>query len=403
MAANPSITEVRTWPVGTSWRNLLFVEVVTDAGIVGLGEATVEWFEEAVEAHANSIARRHVIGRDPFDVEDLVMQVLRNDYWPTNVVLNSALAGIEMACWDIMGQATDQPLHKLLGGAVRDRVPAYANGWYRAERNAVHFAAAAEAVVEKGYGALKLDPFGAGHLHLDPAELELALELVEGVRRAVGPEATIYVDAHGRFSAESATRVARALAPLGVGWLEEPVPAEALDALRQVAGAGGVAIASGERVFSPSQAEALLRTGAVAIFQPDPVHCGGLLQAKRLAALAERSAVPVALHDSGGPVATAACLHLHLSMPNALVQEVFDDFDEPWLFDLVRGAPRVRGGFLEAPQAPGLGVRLDHAVAAEHPSTPLDFHHWQEGWEQRSSGSSGAGARQNHERKAAMR
>jgi galactonate dehydratase len=379
------IVDVRPWVVGTGWRNLVFVEVETDDGIVGLGEATCEWFEEAVQAHVNSIARRYVLGRDPSEAERLVADVWRNDYWPTNVVLNSALAGIELACWDIVGQALDEPVYRLLGGACHEHIPCYANGWYRVPREPAPFAATAEEATARGYRALKLDPFGTGHLHLSDAELGEALDIVEAVRGAIGESVDLYVDAHGRFTAESARRVARALSAYNVGFIEEPVPPEALDALRRVGHDSPLPIAAGERVFSLHQAEQLLDTGAVDVFQPDPIHCGGLSATRRLAELAERRGTPVALHDSGGPVATAACLHLHVAMPNALVQEVFDDFEEAWLSDLVPGSPHPVDGALPRPESPGLGVRLNHDLARQHPYVPLDFHHWQEGWEQRAS------------------
>jgi galactonate dehydratase len=379
-----AIAEVRTWSVGTSWRNLVFVEVVTDDGLIGLGEATTEWFDEAVEAHVRSLGRRHAVPRDPFEVQRLVADVLRNDYWPTNVVLNSALAGIEMACWDIMGQALDEPVYRLLGGACRDSVSCYANGWYRVEREPEAFARAAEATVLAGATRLKLDPFGACHMQLDDDELRRAEAIIAAVRGAVGPSVGLYVDAHGRFTAESALRATRALEPHRISFLEEPVPPESLAALARVTAAASVPIAAGERAFSPAQAEAVLAAG-VDVLQPDPIHCGGMIQTRRIAALAEQRAVPVALHDSNGPVATAACLHLNAALPNAVVQEAFDDFEEPWIADLVRGAPRPRGGELQLPEAPGLGVRLDHAVAAEHPARPINFHHWQPGWEQRGA------------------
>jgi galactonate dehydratase len=382
-SVRPKIDDVRTIVVGTSWRNLVFVEVQCEDGIVGVGEATTEWFDEAIAAHARSLAERYAIGRDPFDVEALVAEVLRNDYWPTNVVLNSALAAIEMACWDLIGKLLDQPVYRLLGGAVRERMPAYANGWYRVARNPDAFARAAAEAVARGYRSLKVDPFGAGGFWLSREEHELAGEILAAIRGAVGPEVELCVDAHGRFSVGTARQVASWLAGYRVRWLEEPVPSEALGALKDLRVSSSVPLAAGERVFSIAQAQALLATEALDVFQPDPIHCGGLLQTKRICALADLAAVPVALHDSSGPVATAACLHLHVSTQNALVQEAFDEFDEPWITELAVGAPEPRDGHFELPERPGLGVELDLEVAAAHPARRLDFHHWQEGWERR--------------------
>jgi galactonate dehydratase len=215
--------------------------------------------------------------------------------------------------------------------------------------------------------------------------LERSLEIVAAVRSAVGGEVVVYVDARGRSAAASPDRAARALSAGRVGFLEEPVPPEALSALRRVGRRSPIPVAAGERTFSEHQAEQLLATGAVDVFQPDSIHSGGLLATKRVCELAERRGVPVALLDSNGPVTTAACLHLHTCLRNALVQEVFDDFEEDWVLDLVRGASRPVEGMLERPDRPGLGVELDHQLAVAHPRRALDFHHWQEGWEQRKS------------------
>ena len=359
------------------------MQVECEDGLVGLGEATAEWFDEAIAAHAHSIGERYVVGRDPFDVEDLVSEVLRDDYWPTNVVLNSALAGVEMACWDLIGKRLEQPVYRLLGGAVRERMPAYANGWYRVARTPSAFAEAAARVADCGYRSLKVDPFGAGGFSLPREEQAFAEEIVTSIRDAVGPEIELCIDAHGRFSTGTAREIAGWLGGYQVRWLEEPVPPESLGALASLRAATRVPLAAGERVFSAQQARDLLATNALDVFQPDPVHCGGLLLTKRICALAELAAVPVALHDSSGPVATAACLHLHFSTPNALVQEAFDEFDEPWIPDLAVGAPQVRDGHFERPERPGLGIELALDVADAHPANRLDFHHWQEGWELR--------------------
>jgi galactonate dehydratase len=385
-AERVKITDVEAIVVGTAWRNLVFVQVECEDGLVGVGEATAEWFDEAIAAHVRSIGERYVIGRDPFDIEKLVSEVSRNDYWPTNVVLNSALAGIEMACWDLIGKRLSQPVYRLLGGSVRDRMPAYANGWYRVTRTPAGFAEAAAEVAARGYSTLKIDPFGAGGFSLPREEHQLAEAIVAAIHDAAGPEIKICIDAHGRFSPGTAREVAGWLSKYPIGWLEEPVPPEARGSLSSLRTSTRLPLAAGERVFSPRQAQDLLSTEALDVFQPDPIHCGGLLMTKRICALAEIAGVPVALHDSSGPIATAACLHLHLSTPNALIQEAFDEFDEPWIGELAIGAPRVENGYFERPERPGLGIELDMDVADAHPPLRLDFHHWQEGWELRGEG-----------------
>ncbi|MFL5926068.1 MAG: mandelate racemase/muconate lactonizing enzyme family protein [Gaiellaceae bacterium] len=378
------ITGVRTTVVGTAWRNLVYVEIETDDGIVGLGEATLHNFEEAVLAHVDSLARRYVVGRDPFDVEDLVATVFRDEFFRGGGVHMTALAGIEIACWDLIGKATRQPVYRLLGGACHERVPAYANGWYTGERTPDEFAARAAAAVARGYRALKVDPFGAGGLRLSRAELAAARALVTAVRDAVGPQVELLLEGHGRFNASTAIEVARALADLDLGWFEEPVQPEDLAGLRAVAAAAPIPLAAGERVYTRYDAQRLLETGAVAVFQADPLHTGGLLETKKMIALAELYSAQVALHNSNGPVCSAVALHLHASSPNVRLQESFDDFAEPYVRGSVPGAPAIGpDGSFGLPTSPGLGVELDHALAAAHPYRALHFNLWAEDWHRR--------------------
>jgi galactonate dehydratase len=378
------ITGVRPTVVGTAWRNLVYVEVDTDDGLVGLGEATLHNFEEAVVAQIESIVRRYVVGRDPFDVEDLVATVFREEFFRGGPVQMTALAGIEIACWDLIGKATGQPLYRLLGGACHERIGAYANGWYTGERTADGFAERAAGVVARGYRSLKVDPFGAGGLRLSRQELATAHALVAAVRAAVGPEVEVLLECHGRFNASTAITVARAFEDLDVGWLEEPVQPEDLRGLRAVAAAVGVPVAAGERVYTRYDASRLLETGAVSIFQPDPLHTGGILATKKMIALAELHSAQVALHNSNGPVCSAVALHLHATTPNALLQESFDDFAEEYVRASVPGLPAVGpDGSFPLPTAPGLGVTLDHAIAGQHPYRELHFNLWADDWHRR--------------------
>ena len=379
------IADVRTVVVGTAWRNLVHVEVETDEGLVGLGEATTHNYEEAVIAHVESLARRYVRGRDPFDVEDLVATVFRDEFFRGGPVQMSALAGIEIACWDLMGQALGQPVYRLLGGACHERIPAYANGWYTGERTPEDFATRARRVVDLGYRALKVDPFGAGGLELSREELHRSLELLAATREAVGPDVEILLEGHGRFSASTAIRVARAAESLDLGWFEEPVNPEDFVGLRRVADAVDVPIASGERVYTRYGARDLLETGALSVFQADPLHTGGILETKKMAGMAELHGVTVALHNSNGPVCSAVALHLHAATPNLRIQESFDDFAEAFVREALPGRPVMdpATGAFPLPTAPGLGVTLDHAVAAEHPYRTLHFNLWAEDWHRR--------------------
>jgi galactonate dehydratase len=177
---------------------------------------------EALLGYLKEVAPRHILGHDPFHIEDLVKKMGHDDFSRAGEVMSSGLAICEMACWDIVGKALDQPVYNLLGGPVRDCIKAYANGWYQVERTPEEFHTAVKKVVEKGYKALKLDPFGPGHYELERDEKLLAGALVEAVRDAIGPEPEILLEMDARFSPATAVEMARMLEPYGLGWVEEP-------------------------------------------------------------------------------------------------------------------------------------------------------------------------------------
>src|SRR5207248_2454980 len=190
----------KTYVLGTAWRNLTFVEVHTDEGLLGVGEVRMLNHTDALLGYFAEAVPNHVLGSDPFNVEDLVRRMFRNDYARAGEIAMSAISTIEMACWDIVGKALEQPVYRLLGGAARDRIKAYANGWYTVERTPEEFHAAARRVVERGYDAFKVDPFGAGSAELEPEQERRSIALVEAVRDAIGPDRELMVEMHGRFS-----------------------------------------------------------------------------------------------------------------------------------------------------------------------------------------------------------
>ena len=211
------ITNVRPLVMGTPWRNLTFVIVETDEGLTGVGEVRMINNTDAVLGYLAEAVPRHVLGQDPFDREKLVHSMRVNDYSRAGEVVMTGIALVEMACWDIVGKALGQPVYRLLGGAVRDKIKAYANGWYTVERTPEEFASAARRVVARGYRARKLDPFGAGFYELERAEKMRSISLVEAVRDAVGPDFEILVEMHGRFNPVTAIEIARELEPLRPG------------------------------------------------------------------------------------------------------------------------------------------------------------------------------------------
>jgi galactonate dehydratase len=298
----------------------------------------------------------------------------------------TAMALVEVACWDIIGKALGQPVYRLLGGAVRQQIKAYANGWYTVERTPQEFHAAAKSAIEKGYRALKFDPFGAGFYELERAEKARVISLVEAVRDAVGPQVEILVEMHGRFNPVTAIELGRELARFQPAWYEEPVPPENLKALKKVSDALaplGVPLATGERLHTAYEYRELFELQAADVIQPDLTHYGGLLNTKKLAAWAEAYYMLVAPHNVGGPVSTAAALHLAACTPNFKIQEHFNDFADSYVLDAAPGLPKVQDGAFPLPGGPGLGVSLDEDVIAAHPPQGAHFNLFQDDWHKR--------------------
>jgi galactonate dehydratase len=380
------ITAVTPLVLGTPWRNLTFVKVETDSGLYGLGEVRIPNRTNALLGYLSEAMPRYVIGQDPFDIEDLVSKMMIGDFGRVGEINMSAISIIEMACWDIMGKSLGLPCYRLMGGAVRDRIKAYANGWYTVERTPQMFHEAALRVVERGYLALKLDPFGAGHYELTLDEQALAVDLVSAVRDAIGPEREIMLEMHGRFNPATAILMANKLENFRLAWIEEPVPPENLPELKRVAERVSTPIACGERLHTMSEFRPLFDLYAVDIIQPDITHFGGLTLTRRLAAWADVYNVLLAPHNVGGPVSTAAALHLAACTPNFMIQEHFNDFADSWVKQAAPGVPEVVDGYFSLPTAPGLGVELNESVFGEHPQIEAHFNLFKEEWHRRNMG-----------------
>jgi galactonate dehydratase len=384
------IAEVTPLVVGTAWRNLAIVRVRTDDGLEGVGEVRMVNHVRALLGYLSHAIPTHVVGADPFDIEALVQRMWRSDYERAGATVMSGIAAVEIACWDIVGKALGQPVYRLLGGAVRDRIKAYANGWYTVERTPEEFHAAARRVVDRGYQALKLDPFGAGSYELTPPERRRALQLVEAVRDAIGPDAELLVEMHGRFTPATAISLARDLERFEPSWIEEPVPPENLAALEKVAHRVSIPVATGERIHVRHEFRELFERQAADVVQPDVTTVGGILEARKIAAWAESHYVQVAPHNVGGPISTAAALHLAACTPNFKIQEHFNDFSEAHVKEVAPGNPEVEDGHFGLPDGPGLGVTLDEDVARAHPMRDVHFDLFSEDWHFRQSGRAAA-------------
>jgi galactonate dehydratase len=380
------ITAVEPVVLGTSWRNLVFIKVRTDEGLIGIGECTLQNREEGVLGYLQGAARRHVIGSDPFNIEDLWLRMYRNDFWRGGVIATTVMSGIEIACWDIIGKALGQPVWRLLGGRCHEKLKAYANAWYTVERKPEEFARRVQVVLDKGYRALKVDPFGPGALELTREEKVRSVELVAAIRAAVGPDVEIFIEMHGRFSAATAIELARMLEPYNPGWIEEPCPPEDVPSLQKVAEHVHLPVATGERCFTRYGFREVLESGAPDIIQADIIHAGGFLEMKKIAAMADVRSMVMAPHNSNGPVCTAASVHFDFCTTNFKVQECFEDFSETWVREAVPGCPVPRAGYFYPPEKPGLGVELNEDLIREHPYKEGFFNLYDEDWHMRQFG-----------------
>ncbi|MYC75174.1 mandelate racemase/muconate lactonizing enzyme family protein [Candidatus Poribacteria bacterium] len=377
------ITDVKTLVMGTSWRNLTFVKVETDEGLTGISEVRMNNRTDALVAYIDGAKRRHVIGSDPFNTEDLYQRLFRDDYGRAGEIVATGISVIEIACWDIIGKALNQPVYRLLGGACRDKIKAYANGWYRVERTTEEFHAAAKRVLEKGYRALKFDPFGAGYYELSYEEKLKSVELVEAVRDAVGPDVEILVEMHGRFSPYMAIEISAELEKFKPSWVEEPVPPDNIAALAKAAEKINLPVATGERLHNKYEYRELINLQAADILQPDITQTGGFLETKKIAAMGDMCYMTVAPHNVGGPVSTASALHFAACTTNFKIQEHFNDFSEAWVKEAATGCPEVIDGYFSLPNGPGLGMELNEELIAEHPYREGSFNLFEDDWHKR--------------------
>lgn len=377
------ITDVKTLVMGTSWRNLTFVKVETDEGVTGISEVRMNNRTDALVAYLDGVKKRHVIGCDPFNTEDLYQRMFRNDYGRAGEIVATGISVVEIACWDIIGKVLNQPVYRLLGGACRNEIKAYANGWYRVEREPAEFHAAAKRVLEKGYKALKFDPFGAGYYELSYEEKLKSVSLVEAVRDAVGADVEILVEMHGRFSPYTAIEISAELEQFKPSWVEEPVPPDNIAALAKAADKINLPVATGERLHNKYEYRELINLQAADILQPDITQTGGFSETKKIAAMGDMCYMTVAPHNVGGPVSTATALHFAASTPNFKIQEHFNDFSEAWVKEAATGCPEVVDGYFSLPSGPGLGMELNEELIAEHPYREGSFNLWEEDWHKR--------------------
>ncbi|MBN2128302.1 MAG: galactonate dehydratase [Sedimentisphaerales bacterium] len=342
------------------WTNYVFVKVTTDEGIVGWGECSV-----GIDSVANVVEElgRTLVGKDPFRIEEHWQALYHIHHNVRGGVLHTAaISGIEIALWDIKGKVLGVPIYEMLGGAMRDKIWGYGRFDGDTQEAAVEHALSQ---VAEGFTALKGDPFAHQGLYTSPASERDAVAKVAAVRKAVGDDVELMVEVHGRLTPAEAICLGEKLEEYRPFWYEEPVPPQNADAMEQVARAINIPLATGERLYTKWDFKDLLERKAVAVVQPDPCQSGGILELKKIAAMAETYYVGFAPHNPYGPVNTMAALHVVTCTPNFLIQEGgHADYGvlckEPF--------PHQKNGYFDIPKGPGLGIELDEEALLKHPS-----------------------------------
>lgn len=365
------IQQVNVYYVRPRWG---FVEIVTDSGLTGWGEAVLEGHARAVLSCVEEM-RDYLIGADPARIEDLWTVLYRAGFYRGGGVLMSAIAGIDQALWDIKGKTFGVPVYQLLGGACRDRMRVYS--WVGGDRPS-DVGAAAKERMDEGFTAVKMNATEELQMIDSYDKIDAVLERVAAIRESCGKHFGIAIDFHGRVHKPMAKVLAKKLEEFDPMFLEEPVLCENMEYFPEIAAACNIPIATGERLFTKYDFKRLLRTGGVDIIQPDLSHAGGLTEVRKIAAMAEACDVALAPHCPLGPIALAACLNMDAVCYNAVIQEqsmgihynvgrsVLDYVQNREDFTFTQG-------FAQLPQRPGLGVEVNRELVLEENKTP---HNW---------------------------
>lgn len=383
------VAEVETFvvanpPPSFGGRYFIFLRLATTDGVVGYGEAYAGTFRpDVVAAMIRDVADRHLIGYDPFDVERFWRSAYGRGFTlRPDVSLMGVVSALEMACWDLIGKSVDQPVYKLLGGQVHERLRTYTYLYPEAGDSTNVYEApelAAERAAEyvaRGFTAVKFDPAGpytvmGGH-QPSRSRLSRSVDFMRLLREAVGDRADLLFGTHGQFTSSGAIRLAAQLAPFDPLWFEEPVPPDDLAGMARVAAGTSVPIAAGERMTTVVEFARLLEAG-VRIVQPNLGRAGGILEGKKIASLAAAHNAQLAPHLYCGPIVGAANIQLAACSPNFLILEGILDWSG-FHAELLKTPITWDSGYVIPPMAPGLGVELDEEVARAHPYTGDGLH-----------------------------
>jgi len=379
-----TITDIQTVVVQGNFEwNLL--KIHTDAGVTGIGES----YRGGAITDLIKYTKRFLVGENPLDPERIFRRIVQemSGHGGTTGKVVTAASGIEIACWDIMGKMLDVPVYQLLGGKYRDEVRIYADchagkafesedGYVTHHEEEAYKPAAyadeAARVLDMGFTALKFDLDMEMDNQPDPYNgqvsnkaMQRKIDVVDEIRQSVGYDVDLAFDVHWDYSIDSAKRLARKLEPYDLMWLEDVVPPENMRAQREVARASGVPLATGENRFRVHEFKELLYGYGVDIITPDPTTCGGLAESKSIANRAEENYIIFSPHNVCSPVGTMACVHLGACIPNFDVLE-YHALEVDWWDDLHAGTDLIEDGYIEVPEAPGLGIEIDEGTVNEH-------------------------------------
>ena len=365
------ITEVNTYFVRPRWG---FVEILTDDGISGWGEAVLEGHAAAVLACVQEY-KDYLIDQDPSRIEDIWSTIYRAGFYRGGGVLMSAISGIDQALWDIKGKVFGAPVYELMGGKCRDRIKVYS--WVGGDRPSDVGAAALEKK-EAGFSAVKMNATEELQMIDTYDKVDAVLERVAAIRESCGKYFGIAIDFHGRVHRPMAKVLAKKLEEFDPMFIEEPVLCEHMDCFKEIAAACNIPIATGERLFSKYDFKRLLEAGGVDIIQPDLSHAGGITEVKKIASMAEAYDVALAPHCPLGPIALAACLNVDATSYNAVIQEqsigIHYNVGKSVL-DYVNNQDdfKFTDGWVDMPKRPGIGVDVNKELVLEENKTP---HNW---------------------------
>jgi galactonate dehydratase len=353
--------------------HLVLVEILTDEGITGVGDVAVAYGVggTAAAGMTKDLMQALVLGRDPFRIEEIWTDMYDHSFWAKGggPIVFAGMSGVEQALWDIKDKALGVPVYEFLGGRLRDRVHTYANGWSYRCNTPDEYAGAAERVIRDGYTALKCYPLatprpdgGIKHVSrraVDRSAADLAVERVQAVRRAVGPGIDIMVDLSGGLTTDESIRLCRRLEGSDLLFIEEPADPFDVGALKKISDHIDTPLAVGERIYTRHGFRPVLESQAAGVLQPDIGNTGGIMEAKKIAAMAEAYSSRIAPHICASPVATAAALQLDACIANFMIQEVYP-FRSREHFQLVDHAPEdeISNGLMPIPDRPGLGINL---------------------------------------------